>query len=230
MKKRIIIKYILFIGFLLIIFTGCSMNNNENNVKDKTIEEISYFEDEIFVIVNKYVKGEYLKDNVLDWNEISKEVKYLNVSLDTFIADLIESGVSNEDVLVIRNEFNNIVISCGNNDEYNFFQKIGYVYSLLPNYFEKCSKDKNKLELLRLKGIVLTSFIQSNFLDWNSAKSSIASAETKYKEMSENVDYMKEYSYNLNKVYILLKELKNAIDLEELELVKLKYINFIEKV
>ena len=40
---------------------------------------------------------------------------------------------------------------------------------------------------------------------------------------------MKEYSYNLNKTYILIGEFKNAIDLEEVELTKQKYINFIDK-
>ena len=55
-------------------------------------------------------------------------------------------------------------------------------------------------------------------------------AENKYKEMSDNLEYMKENSYNLNKVYILVEEFKNAVDLEELELAKIKYINFIEKI
>ena len=40
---------------------------------------------------------------------------------------------------------------------------------------------------------------------------------------------MKEFSYNLNKIFVLLSEIKNAIYLEELELTKIKYINFIEK-
>ena len=55
-------------------------------------------------------------------------------------------------------------------------------------------------------------------------------AENKYRTMMDDVDYIKEYSYNLNKVFVLIGELKNAIELEEIELTKVKYINFIEKV
>ena len=63
-----------------------------------------------------------------------------------------------------------------------------------------------------------------------SGDEAIETADNKYKEMTDDVDYMKEYSYNLNKVYILLGELKNVINTEELELTKMKYINFIEKI
>ena len=50
----------------------------------------------------------------------------------------------------------------------------------------------------------------------------------KYNEMINNVDYLQNSSYNLNRIYILLEEYKNGIELEELELVKNKYIEFIE--
>ena len=56
----------------------------------------------------------------------------------------------------------------------------------------------------------------------------ICATENKYKEMMDDIDYMKEYKYNLNKVYILLGELKNSIYSEEINLSKMKYINFEE--
>ena len=83
---------------------------------------------------------------------------------------------------------------------------------------------------MKLKSLVISSYVQANFLDWENAKSTILLAEDKYKEMIDDIDYMKEYSYNLNKVYILVEETKNAIELEELDLTRIKYINFIEKI
>ena len=83
---------------------------------------------------------------------------------------------------------------------------------------------------MSLKSLILSSYINSYFLNWQEAKTKASSAETKYKEMSDNLEYMKEYSYSLNKIYILVEEFKNAIDLEEADLAKIKYINFIEKI
>ena len=62
------------------------------------------------------------------------------------------------------------------------------------------------------------------------SKKTILETENKYKTMMDNVDYIKEYSYNLNKVFVLIGELRNAIELEELELTNIKYVNFIEKI
>lgn len=231
MRIKDFIKYFLFIMIMLVIFTGCSMNNEDNkDIKAKTTEELTYLEDEVFTIVNKYTKGEYIKDDTLNWEEITKEVQKFNSSLDVLVSDLSEVKVSNDDILAMRNAVNDIIISCGNKDEKLLLQRISYFYSLLPDYLEKYSDNKNKIDIMKLKGLVLSSFVQVDSLNWDEAKNTIGLAESKYKEMMNDIDYMKEYSYNLNKVYILLEEMKNAIELEEVELTKVKYINFIEKI
>ena len=231
MRKKFFIEYILFIFLILFILTGCSRNNenSKKDLKDKVNEEISFLEDKTFTITNKYAKGEYLIDGSLQWKDISKEVEEISISIDTIIQDLSELDVSNEDILALRNEVNSLIISTGNKDEYNLLQKASNLYSLLPNYMEKYSEDKNKIDIMKLKGLVLTSYIQANSLEWDLSKDTIILAEAKYNEMMNNIDYMKEYSNSLNKVYVLLEELKNAIELQEIELTKVKFINFIEK-
>ncbi len=231
MKKIFLIKYILFIFALLFILSGCSINNekNEKTIQDKVNEEIIFLENKTFTITNKYAKGEYLVDEKLDWKDISEEVKEISISIDTIIQDLSELDIPNEDILALRNEVNSLIISSGNEDEYNLLQRTSYLYSLLPNYLEKYSDDKNQVDVMKLKSLVLSSFVQANFLEWDTAKNTIVLAEAKYNEMMNNVDYMKEYSNNLNKIYVLLEELKNAIELQEVELTKVKFVNFIEK-
>lgn len=228
MRKNFLIKYILIILVLLFTLTGCSVDN-EKTIQDKVNEEINFLENKTFTITNKYAKGEYLEDSKLNWKDISKAVEEINISIDTIIQDLSELDISNEDILALRNEVNSLIISAGNEDEYNLLQRISYLYSLLPNYLEKYSDNKNKIDVMKLKGLVLSSFVQANFLEWDTAKSTVVLAEAKYNEMMNNVDYMKEYSNNLNKIYVLLEELKNAIELEEVELTKVKFVNFIEK-
>lgn len=233
MTRRQVIKLILLISFFLLFITGCSFNNNEEvkTIQDKTNEEINYIEDELFTIVNKYVKNEYNDETgTIKWDDINKDVQNLNGVLDTIMLDLSELDISNDELITLRNEMNNINIAITNEDEYNLLQKSSYIYSLLPTYMEKYSQNKNKVDNMKLKSLVLSGMVQANFLEWDTAKNTALLAENKYKEMMDDVDYMKEYSYNLNKVYILLGEFKNAVDLEEAELAKQKYINFIEKI
>lgn len=217
--------------FCLFFLTGCTINTDETKtVEDKTKEEISYFEDELLVLINRYAKREYIIDDKIDWKSVQNDAGKINTSIDTILLDLSETKLSNDDIVNFSNEVNNLNIAISKEDEVAFIQSCNYLYSLLPIYLEKISNNKNEIDLMKLKSIAISSFVQSNYSDWASSKTTIALAETKYKEMMDNIDYMQEYSYNLNKVYILIEELKNAIDLEEKELTRVKYINFIEKV
>lgn len=230
MRKSFLLKYILCLTFCLIILTGCSIDDvSSSTLQDKVDEEISYLEDKVFTIVNKHAKGEYLEDDKINWEDISEEVKEIDISIDAIIQDLSDLDISNEDILALRNEVNSLIISAGNEDEYNLLQRASYMYSLLPNYVEKYSSNTNLVDKMKLKSLVLSTFVQSNFSEWETAKETVLLAESKYNEMMNNVDYMKEYSNNLNRIYVLLEEFKNAVDLEEIELTKVKYIDFIEK-
>lgn len=230
-KIKQFLIYIMIIILSMSCLTGCSINKDEHKtIEEKTDEEISYVEDEILNIVNRYAKKEYIKDNTVDWDSIQKDTEYLNSSLDTIVLDLSETKISNDDLVNFRNELNNVNIAISGKNENELMQRCSYLYSLLPTYLEKYSNDKNEINNMKLKSLVLSSFIQAIFLDWQSAKTTIGLAETKYKEMMDDIDYMKEYSYNLNKTYVLLEELKNAIDIEQADLSRIKYINFIEKI
>lgn len=231
MVKNLKFIWICLIVISLIIFTGCSWDAHENKgIKEKTDEEISYIENKILTFFSKYAKNEYGNSlEELDWQEIENSVIDLNNVLDTIILDFTEIEISNEDIIEFRNGINDLSIACTNRDINLVLEKNSFLYSLLPTYMEKYSENKNEINILKLKSLVVSSFTYSSLYDWENAKTTIGLAENKYKEMMDDVDYMKEYAHNLNKVYILLGEVRNAIEIEELELTKIKYVSFIEK-
>ena len=218
---------------MLFLFTGCSGIEGKNksaSVEEKSSSEIEYLQDRIFTLINKYSKGEYLEDDVINWKNVNKDAQKIGKVLDTLMLDLGEAKISNEDLNRFRTEINNLLIASGGEDEQALLTSASNLYSLLPDYYGKFSNDNNKKDIMSLKSLVLSSYINSYFLNWQEAKTKASSAETKYKEMSDNLEYMKEYSYSLNKIYILVEEFKNAVDLEQADLAKIKYINFIEKI
>ena len=189
MTKKYIFNFVILI-MMLILFTGCTgieSETKEASIEDKAKSEIEYLEDEIFTVLNKYSKNEYMTDDdTVDWEKVNTETQKVGKVLDTMILDFGEAKISN--------------------DELN-----------------------NKKDIMTLKSLVLKSYVNSHFLEWDGAKANANFAENKYKEIADNLDYMKEYSYNLNKTYVLVEEFKNAVDAEQAELSKTKYINFIEK-
>lgn len=230
MKSKLLI-FCFLVCFAIFVFVGCdNLNEEPKNINDKTTEEISYVENKILNFYSMYAKNEYGDIENLNWELIEDNAIDLNKVLDTMILDLNEIGMSDEDIIELKKGVNDLSIAIYNRDINNVFKQFGILYSLLPKYMQGYSEDTNKINQMELKALIVFSFSYANMLDWENAKNTIDLAMNKYNEMTDNVEYMTEYSYNLNKVYILIGELKTAIDLEEIELTKVKYVNFIEKI
>lgn len=232
MARKYIFYFIVLI-IMLFLLTGCSGIEGESktaSVEEKSSSEIEYLQDKIFTLINKYSKGEYLEDDAINWKNVNKDALQIGKVLDTLMLDFGEAKISNEDLNKFRTEINNLLVASGGGNEQALLTSASNLYSLLPDYYGKFSNDNNKKDIMNLKSLVLSSYINSYFLNWQEAKTKASSAETKYKEMADNLEYMKEYSYSLNKIYILVEEFKNAVDLEQADLAKTKYINFIEKI
>lgn len=215
----------------MIFLSGCEINVDENlSVEDKITEEIEYIENKILTFYSMYAKGEYGVLEEINWDLIEENVIDLNGVLDTIILDMAEVEISNEDIIVFKDGVNRLSIATSNRNINAVLEEYNILYSILPKYAQNAFKNKNDVKRLELKSQIVSSFVYANLFDWESASTGINLADAKYKEMMDDVDYMKEYSYNLNKIFILLSEIKNAIGLQELELVKIKYVNFIEKI
>ena len=232
MKK--VCKYIILvicIIFCILFLCGCEISgDDQETIGDKITEEVNYIESRILTFFNMYAKGEYGRVEDLNWDLIKENVVELNGALDTVILDMSELDIPNENIISFKDGVNRLSIATSNKDINSVFEEYRLLYSLLPGYADKSFSNKNKVKQLELKSLVVSSYVYSELLNWDLAKATIDSAETKYKEMMDDIDYMKEYSYNLNKIFVLLSEVKNAIYLEELELTKIKYVNFIEKI
>ena len=220
----------MFIILVIFILTGCTnKNKDESKQSDKINEEINYIEDNIFNIVNKYAKGEYLKNNAIDWDSILKDEKKINDSLDSILMDFSQVNIDKKDLAQFSNKLDNLLILTSDKKEIEVINELSNIYSLLPNFMEKYVDNKSEINKKKLKALILSSYVISNSKSWVDAKVSIQNVENKYAEMMNDVNYIKENSYNLNKVYVLIQELKSAINLENINLVNLKYISLIEK-
>lgn len=232
MVRKYIFCFLILI-MMLFVLTGCSGIESETKsatVEEKSSSEIEYLQDEIFTIVNKYAKGEYVEDDTINWENVNKDAQKIGKILDTLMLDFGEAQISNDDLNKFRTEINNLLIASSGEDEQIMLTSASNLYSLLPDYYGKFSNDNNKKDIMTLKSLVLQSYINSIFFNWTEAKTNAQSAESKYKEMSDNLEYMKEYAYSLNKIYILVEEFKNAVDSEQADLARIKYVNFIEKI
>lgn len=224
--------YNLIMISLIMNLSGCNITKEDDEkIKTKTEAEINYVEDSILKILNKYAKGEYYEeDKKIDWNNIKNDEKSLLNSLDTIVLDLAEIKVNNEDIINLSDELNNLIITTSKEDEKLFVSKIKDIYSLIPKILYNFENDKNIINKKEIRKLIISCYSLANEEKWEECKNEILNLENKYKEMMNDVNYSENNAYNLNNVYVLIEEYKNAVELENMDLINLKYINLIEKI
>ena len=154
MKK---IRNVLFLFFCIFILTGCSSTSEKNEetlMKEKTTTELQFIEDAVFNITNKYAKGEYLKDDELDWQSILDDEKKIDEVIETIILDLSEMNINQEDLILLSNELNNLLIVTLAEEESELLPKIQKVYDLVPKFLSAFPDEKNSIKEKELKSIV----------------------------------------------------------------------------
>ena len=65
--------------------------------------------------------------------------------------------------------------------------------------------------------------------NYEASKNEIQNASNRYNEMMKDTNYIKNSSYNLNKILVEIEELKSAINLENIALIRIRFVNFIEE-
>ena len=230
MKKYLKILYILFVCIL--VLTGCSTNDMNVSVEEKNISELEYIEDNIILMMNKYTKDEYLnqEDGTQKWDEILTDARKIENSTATTLVDLATLNVDSAEVAKLSTGVNNLIIAIENENETNFIVELNNIYALIPNYLSKYLKDDELIFKKQLKYYAISTFVGYKMGNIDLAKSQIAEAEARYSEKMKDVNYVQNNEYNVNKIYVLIQELKSAVETESEELVSTKYLLLIEEI
>ena len=252
-----LILIICICSITLMFLTACNNDLNEYNLGDKITEEIKYTESKLIGIVNNFATGNYISkiENTEDLNKetnanISTEeemntsenitrLNYENILKDTrkiedvsnrLIVDLATENVENEEITKLSDGINNMISNLYSEDEKTFLVELNNVFSLLPNFEAKVSNNNDEIFERRLKYFSISSYIAFYVGDKELAKTQVAALENEFVEKQKDIEYIEKHKYNLNKIYLLIEELKKAIDTDREELVREKYLLLIDEI
>lgn len=249
MKKVISLFFIL--SLCLFTLVGCS-KDEPSSLQEKNMKELEYVEGEAVNILNKMVREEYTKkvdkdftntnevldeeiglpvqEDTLDWERLLEDTKKIESSIPTILVDLAALNIEAEDIARLSNGVNNMIIAIDNKDERTYLIELNNVYSLIPTYMEKYAGDKESTFKKRLKYYTIATYI--SYMDGNleMARTQVEELDKAYNDKMQDINYAQNNEYNLNKLYILIQELKRAVDADSRELVRSKYLLLIEEI
>ena len=257
MKRLKIFTVIIFI--CLFVFTSCT-DNKENSIEDKITEEIKYMENEMIGITNKFASGNYeiiesknQENNATNYNlaaneeiiinEISnpetsrfdfdklmKDTRKIEEASNRMMVDLATQNIDNGEITNFSEGINKMLTAASEQNQMSYLIELNNVFSLFPNFEAKISTDSDNIFERRLKYFTISSYISFLVGDKELAKTQIYTLESEYLNKQKDVRYVEEHEYNLNKIYLLIEELKKAIENDRGELVKEKYLLLINEI
>lgn len=244
------VSVLLVLSLILISLTGCSKKES-SSLQDKNISELEYIEGKLVKILNEMARDEYLvevsrADNLdektnlaiddsiitkkIDWEKILKDTKKIESSIATTITDLTALNIEASEIEKLSTGVNNMIIAIEKEDINSYLISLNNVYALIPSYMEKYAGNNEKTFKKKLKYYTISAYIAYNDGNLEMAKTQASELERIYSEKMKEVGYLQNNEYNLNKLYILIQELKRAIDSDSKELVKSKYLLTIEEI
>lgn len=169
------------------------------------------------------------KDNI-DWKELEKQAEALYSSWVTITLDLNNSNVSGDNILQYNSNLDNLLISIKNQDKTNTGICLANLYNLIPTYMKETSTDENEIKLEEIKANIISAYSIADTNNWENVVNLLGQAELKLTDyINSNTSSSQTKQTNVNKSYILLKELIKSSNEKNLDLFYLKYINLINE-
>lgn len=199
-------------------------NKEENDKKDTSSKEKNdSSEGEEKEYSEEKNSTEEHKKYEVNWNEVNNEIERIYSTWGDLAIDLNKLGTSNDDILAFGNEINNAKIAINAKQEDMIIKSLSNLYLFIPKYMGGCVDNSFDIAKKNIKYNIITSACMARFGDWEQTERCLDVAENDYIKLMNNEEYANKNQYNINRIYILLEELKKTVSTNELEVFLLKY-------
>lgn len=170
------------------------------------------------------------RQQTVDWESLKKDVENLYDTWSTIILDLYKANVDNTLTQNFSTDLDTCLAAIKAEDKVKTLEILGKLYDYIPK-FSDLDKEKAKItNVLRTKASVVSAYVLVEKDDqWEEISKQLANAEQNYMPIVNNIDENKNKEYNVNKSYVLLKELQKSIHTKDKDIFYIKYKNLIQE-
>ncbi len=161
--------------------------------------------------------------NNIDWDNMKYEIEKIYSSWNTLFIDLNSLENGNTKTLEFSNILNDATKSIKAEDKINSMKNIAKMYSTLGEYNKSYTNDNMQINLIDAKSNILQAYVSVTEKDWDLAKKNINKADESFGNVINNVAANQTSQSNINKAYILIKEAKKAIEINDQDIFFINY-------
>ena len=204
--------------------SGASKNNDET---ESEADSSSTDNEERASLHELQSAGVLTTSKDANWDTLKTEIEILYSSWSTIILDLYKLNINSEDILEFSTLLDSATIFIKNEDKTQSLATLANLYACLPKYVEGYSNDNKQINIQKTKSSIVNAYSVVENENWSEITSQVNNAELSFLNVLNSVST--EEDYEINKTYILLKELQNSITERDKDIFYIKYKNVIEK-
>lgn len=162
-----------------------------------------------------------------NWEDLIYDIEQIYSNWSIVTLDLYKQNINNQKILSFNVDLDNAAKAIKDKNKEQTLILLAKLYSYIPTYFEDFSDDQMQTNLYKVKSNLFNAYSIIEQNNPNEVKKYLQSAEEAMVAMMNNIQNQK--TYNLNKAYILLKDLQTTVDKNDTSIFYLKYKNLSEE-
>ena len=198
--------------------TKTSSSNKSSDSQSKSSQKFDLVE-----------KGILTSSEDVNWKDIKNEIEILYSSIPTITLDLYQLNTNKEDILNFNKEFDNLTMVVKEEKKEETLSELSKLYDYIPKFMENSTDDELYKVVTEAKANILKAYSKLDSKNWQEISNDIKQAIDIYSKLltDTNIDQSKQYT--ISKVYIMINELQNAIQMQDESIFLIKYKNIIEE-
>lgn len=201
---------------------GNSQNSSsQNSQSESDSEENKKYELELNGILNE--------NEQIDWENVKGDIEELYISIPTITLDLYKTNVNKDEILNFNKEYDNLIKVSKNENKQEVLDELNTLYSYIPKFVQNSTDDNINKTVIETKSYIISAYSKLDSENWDSINEDIKKAIDTYSKLLTDTNINKEKQYSLNKSYVILNEIQNAINIKDKSVFLIKYKNLLEE-
>lgn len=149
----------------------------------------------------------------VNWEEFNTDIENLYDTWSTITVDLYKQGVNNNMVLNFSSDLQTTLNSIKTQDKNTSLENLSKLYSYIPEFSTSSNGDGLKTNVLKTKSSLVSAYSLVEQDKWEEIQIKLNNTEQNYMPILNDIISNSNKEYNINKAYILIKEMQSsAID------------------
>lgn len=196
-------------------------NSEQSNSEESSSDNKSYNLEESGILTN---------ETEINWKQIKNDVENLYTPLYKMTVDLYQTNTNQQDIMNFNKEYDNLTKAVKDEDKEVTLDELAILYNYLPKFLQNCTDKEKEITLIKTKQYILNAYSLLEKEEWATIAENINLSAQEFTKLVTDINSdEKTNQYNINKAYIMINEMQNAVLLRDKDVFLIKYKNVLEE-